>query len=282
MAHRALSTQPALGGPIYFIRNIVYNAPEGGALKLTANSAGVLVYNNTLLSEAHQMGPASNLHFRNNLILGAGRLARSLLRRNVHAVVDFGLQRILPPRPPGPSLFAWAAPAGAAADYDARAARPVQSFPTLKTYSERTGQDSHSRMVDWSIFRKASPPVTGRPHAPVSPGRLRFQPCGRLRSRRCRHGSARRHRWLHRQGAGSGRARNPAGRSRPTARGRSPSNPDSQWHAGVSARRACCLQPKKPGRSGSYRRRCCPAHTSGPGRHSNVEPLRKKNPRNWA
>ena len=38
MAHRALSTQPALGGPIYFIRNIVYNAPEGGALKLTANS----------------------------------------------------------------------------------------------------------------------------------------------------------------------------------------------------------------------------------------------------
>ena len=72
MAHRALSTQPALGGPIYFIRNIVYNAPEGGALKLTANSAGVLVYNNTLLTEAHQMGPASNLHFRNNLILGQG------------------------------------------------------------------------------------------------------------------------------------------------------------------------------------------------------------------
>jgi hypothetical protein len=67
-----LSTQPALGGPIYFIRNIVYHAPEGGALKITANSAGVLVYNNTLLTEAHQMGPASNLHFRNNLILGQG------------------------------------------------------------------------------------------------------------------------------------------------------------------------------------------------------------------
>ena len=72
MAHRALSTQPALGGPIYFVRNVVYNAPEGGVLQLTANSAGVLVYNNTLLSEAHQMGPAWNLHFRNNLILGQG------------------------------------------------------------------------------------------------------------------------------------------------------------------------------------------------------------------
>jgi hypothetical protein len=72
MAHRALSTQPTLGGPTYFIRNIVYNAPEGGALKITANSAGVLVYNNTFLSEVHQMGPASNLHFRNNLVLAQG------------------------------------------------------------------------------------------------------------------------------------------------------------------------------------------------------------------
>lgn len=55
-----------------FIRNIVYNAPEGGALKLTANSAGVLLYNNTFLTEVHQMEPTSNVHFRNNLILSQG------------------------------------------------------------------------------------------------------------------------------------------------------------------------------------------------------------------
>ena len=29
--HRALSVQPVFGGPVYFIRNIVYHAPEGGA-----------------------------------------------------------------------------------------------------------------------------------------------------------------------------------------------------------------------------------------------------------
>ena len=40
---------------------------------------------------------------------------------------------------------------------------PCSRLPTLKTYSERTGQDSHSRMVDWSIFRKASPPAQGDP-----------------------------------------------------------------------------------------------------------------------
>jgi hypothetical protein len=39
----------------------------------------------------------------------------------------------------------------------------VKSFSSLKTYSERTGQDSHSRMIEWSIFRKAGPPVKGEP-----------------------------------------------------------------------------------------------------------------------
>jgi len=161
MAHRALSTQPALGGPIYFVRNIVYNAPEGGALKLTANSAGVLVYNNTLLSEAHQMGPASNLHFRNNLVLGQGAWPEvfSVETFTPYSSSDFnGFAAAAS----GPSVFAWAAPAGAA-DYSARAERPAQSFSTLSAYAEKTGQDAHSRMVDWAIFRQARPPAQGDP-----------------------------------------------------------------------------------------------------------------------
>ena len=32
------------GGPVYFIRNIVYHAPEGGAVKFTASSAGIVVF----------------------------------------------------------------------------------------------------------------------------------------------------------------------------------------------------------------------------------------------
>ena len=63
----------------------------------------------------------------------------------------------------GASLFAWAAPANGTATYDSRAARPVQSFADLKAYSDGTGQDRHSRMIEWSIFRKASPPVKGDP-----------------------------------------------------------------------------------------------------------------------
>lgn len=160
MAHRALSTQPALGGPIYFIRNIVYHAPEGGALKLTANGTGVLMYNNTLLTEAHQMGPSSNLHFRNNLVLGQGAWpevfsVETFTPWSTSDYNGFGAAT-------GPAAFAWAAPAGAV-DYEARSERPVQSFASLQEYSSATGQDMNSRMVDWSVFRKAAPPEPGNP-----------------------------------------------------------------------------------------------------------------------
>lgn len=156
MAHRALSAQPALGGPIYFVRNIVYHAPEGGALKLTANATGVLVYNNTLLTEAHQMGPASNLHFRNNLILGQGAWPEvfSVETFTPWSTSDYnGFSAAY-----GPSAFAWAAPTGDV-NYDARGERPVQSFTTLQSFAETTARDTHSRMIDWSVFNKASPPA---------------------------------------------------------------------------------------------------------------------------
>ena len=174
MAHRALSTQPALGGPIYFIRNIVYNAPEGGALKITANSAGVLVYNNTFLSEVHQMGPASNLHFRNNLVLAQGAWPEVFSIETFTPWSTSDYNGFSASAAAGSSLFAWAAPADAAATYDSRAARPAQSFADLKTYSDRTGQDRHSRMIDWSIFRKASPPAKGDPTRLYRPGDYDF------------------------------------------------------------------------------------------------------------
>ena len=49
-ASHPMSTQPSVGGPIYFIRNIVYHAP-GGSTRLTTGSPGVLFYNNTILTE---------------------------------------------------------------------------------------------------------------------------------------------------------------------------------------------------------------------------------------
>ena len=67
-ASHPFCNQPAIGGPIYWIRNIAYHAP-GGSTRMTNGAAGVLFYNNTILSET-SAGSSANVHWRNNLILG--------------------------------------------------------------------------------------------------------------------------------------------------------------------------------------------------------------------
>ena len=54
-ASHAFCNQPAVGGPVYWIRNIGYHLP-GGSTRLTGGSAGVLFYNNTILSETAGAG----------------------------------------------------------------------------------------------------------------------------------------------------------------------------------------------------------------------------------
>ena len=44
-----MSPQPIFGGPVYFIRNVVYNSVYG-PLKIQADPSGILVYQNTFTS----------------------------------------------------------------------------------------------------------------------------------------------------------------------------------------------------------------------------------------
>ena len=170
-AHRALSTQPMLGGPAYFIRNIVYNAPEGGALKLTANSAGVLLYNNTFLTEVHQMGPTSNVHFRNNLILGQGAWPQvySTEEFTPYSTSDYNG---FGPFATGENTFAILRSASPERSYSLD--RVESSYPDLRSYSAATGRDEHSVMVDYSSFVRASPPVAGDPTRIYDPAQFDF------------------------------------------------------------------------------------------------------------
>ena len=64
------SAEPVFGGPVYFIRNLLYHVPGGGAFKFNAKPAGILVYHNTLIGEQTARDPYSNAHYRNNLFLG--------------------------------------------------------------------------------------------------------------------------------------------------------------------------------------------------------------------
>lgn len=159
-AHRALSTQPALGGPVYFIRNIVYNAPEGGVLKLTANSAGVLVYNNTFIGEARHMGPVSNVHYRNNLILGqsAWPTVFSTEDFTAYSTSDHNGFR---PNPGEKVSFAQTAAEGQVRSYTAE--RKLREFATLADYAQATGRDKNSVLVDYDSFVRVSEPDRANP-----------------------------------------------------------------------------------------------------------------------
>ena len=74
--HAGLSAQPIFGGPVYFIRNIIYNVP-GTALKYMIRPAGIFTYQNTFIAEA-SISNFSNGHFRNNIFLGPSENRPSL------------------------------------------------------------------------------------------------------------------------------------------------------------------------------------------------------------
>ena len=106
-ASHPMCNQPAIGGPIYWIRNIVYHAP-GGSTRLTNGSAGVLFYNNTILTET-SAGRSANVHWRNNLMLGRESRARDLQRQHQHQLQLVGLQR-LPAERRRSDSFQWNSP----------------------------------------------------------------------------------------------------------------------------------------------------------------------------
>lgn len=171
-AHRALSAQPVLGGPVYFIGNLVYHAPEGGALKFTANSSGIVVYHNTFIGEAHDMGPVSNLHYRNNLVLGQGAFPEVFANDTFtnYSSSDYNGFR---PNPGAKEAFGWnSPPAGVAADY--RSDRQVRRFGTLREYAKATGQDRHSVLVDYDDFVRATGPDPKDPRRFYAPDQFDF------------------------------------------------------------------------------------------------------------
>ena len=187
--NRALSVQPMFGGPVYFIRNIVYHAPEGGATKLTASSAGIVFYHNTLLAPVKPMLLAvSNVHFRNNLILGKSDTDEtfSVETYTNYSSSDYNGFR---PNEGAEFSFAWISPPfSVRADFPSQPGREVREqaraetqsrenrkFKTLKDFSEATGQDQHSVIVDYDIFEKVSPPDPSDPRKLYKPADFDFR-----------------------------------------------------------------------------------------------------------
>ena len=154
----AFCSQPVLGGPVYWIRNIAYNLPGGSSRFFGA--AGVVFYNNTILSET--TGTTSNTHWRNNLILGQNAPSDfRRLRPNLFGITTFtnytsSDHNGFGPAPDTAMPFRWESPPfDVAADFRAPNHVPaleLREFATLEEYSAATGQDRNSVQVGYDVF----------------------------------------------------------------------------------------------------------------------------------
>jgi len=161
-ASHPMCNQPAIGGPIYWIRNIVYNAPFGSTR--TSNGApGMLYLNNTILSETN-IRTTSNSRWMNNLMLGQNSQP-AIFSVNTYTNYSLSDYNGFRPNPGAEVSFEWSSPpAGTAQDFRdlLAAADGVQTppnkylvtrrYPTLAAYSAQTHQDTHSVLLDYDIF----------------------------------------------------------------------------------------------------------------------------------
>jgi hypothetical protein len=162
----ALSAQPIFGGPVYFYRNLSFAGTSGGPLKLIDTPSGILMYQNTFIGAGRMMGPASNVHFRNNLFVGDNwkEAVFNFSTFTNYSSSDYNGFR---PNPGVADNFGWNSPDFAvAADFAKTVKRP---FASLRDYSKASGQDKHSVLVDYNAFVKVSPPDPANPQHLVKP-----------------------------------------------------------------------------------------------------------------
>ncbi len=168
-AQMAYSTQPIFGGPAYIYRNISYNTAAAGALKLLDNPSGVLVYNNTFIGSAGALGPASNIHFRNNLFVGDG-WKRPLFQVKTFTPYSTSDYNGFGPNPV-PGSFAWDLP-----PFDsANGGRTHKTYDTLADYQKGSGQDQHSISIGRDAFVHVTPTDESDPPKLYLPESLDFR-----------------------------------------------------------------------------------------------------------
>ncbi len=163
-AHGGYSSQPVFGGPVYFIRNILYHVPSGVAFKFSAKPAGLFVYHNTIIGEHIVRDPSANMHYRNNLYLGRDTPDRGIFAMANATDVYSSDYNGYRPNKGVASQYQWLGPKKGERLYEPKA-DDWKTFGTLADYRSATGQEAHSLEVDFDIFEKMVPPDPSKRHA---------------------------------------------------------------------------------------------------------------------
>lgn len=163
-AHGGYSSQPVFGGPVYFIRNLLYHVPSGVAFKINAKPAGMFMYHNTIIGEQSARDPSANLHYRNNLFMGRDTPERGVMSwANATQAYSTDYNGF---RPNGgvEEQYRWLAPKPGERTYEPERS-DWKTFPTLAAFSAATGQEKHGLEVDFDIFEEMTPPDPSKRHA---------------------------------------------------------------------------------------------------------------------
>jgi hypothetical protein len=132
-----------------------------------------LFYQNTFVGQGRYFGPAANVHFLNNLILGDGWAPAVFAVRtftNYSSSDTNGFR----PNPGAEYSFEWDSPPFEVPfDYTGKLA--TRRFKTLKEYSDATGKDKHSILVDFDVFENVTIPDKSDPQRLYNPEDLDFR-----------------------------------------------------------------------------------------------------------
>jgi hypothetical protein len=157
-AQGGYSSQPVFGGPVYFMRNILYHVPTGVAFKFSAKPAGLFVYHNTIVGEQITQDPSSNVHWRNNLFLGRDTPDRGIMTwANATDSYSSDYNGFRPNKGVA-AQYSWLAPAPGQQTYEPK---PVdwKTFATLSDFRKASGQEAHGVEVDFDIFEAGLVPA---------------------------------------------------------------------------------------------------------------------------
>jgi hypothetical protein len=171
-AGTSISTQGMAGGPTYIVRNVSYHIPGNFAAIKTSGAPGLHVYNNTFVAQLR--GNTVNSDFRNNLVLAAfpEESATALTFGAKPPKLDYNGYAAGAAAPGFVTSVALAGPPGAGGQGGAGARTP---YKTLAEFTKATGQDAHSRVVDYSVFSSLKPAETETITKVYDPATIDFQ-----------------------------------------------------------------------------------------------------------
>lgn len=156
--HGGYSSQPVFGGPVYFVRNLLYHVQSGVSFKLDARPAGLFMYHNTLIGEQAVRSPNGNTHWRNNLFMGRDTPNRGIMIwANATATFSSDYNGFRPNKDVA-AQYLWLAPSQPGQTLYFNKPEDWRSFKTLDEFRAATGQEKHGIELDFDIFERMSPP----------------------------------------------------------------------------------------------------------------------------